>query len=584
MAIQGQQPAQAVQPVGTKPKQVGTGFTNFQRIAQAGQGGRLGQAVAGGVQAATAGAQAGVQAAQQQFGEQAKQTGLTDTEEAQKDISSTIASAGKPVPVPGQVYAQRLGEAQIPSFEAGTGPSRVAREREFNMLPQQLSKDMTETLRGMNGAYPKPEPTAFSGMSDKDRFAAYRSGQYAGPTQLAGSDILQQQAKQAQDLGQQLGTTGGRQTLLQRFAAKPTQAYTSGESKLDVALLGAQPQQQLQAAQAAAGQVSGQLQAAQTAAQEQAKQYQANAQALKQFTESQLGQAINPLTASLETRAAAENKRVSEAVGRIQAGQGTPDDFQLAGMGSLLGQGTYGVSAADFNRLIQKGTQEAEETRAQAATGEERQRLSALGQLAGQQALTEEFGKMGDEASKAYAYDPSKQIVGGQQLMDLVKQNKEQYEKDLGTDTKTISDINQQLMGLFSPGYQKAQEFQSQVQQYKQSGRPAPYGIQSQVNPADFINQYLKAPETSDDPNVLTRKAMREGSSYLGDQGYYGEQRDAIVNQLNQLEAQQNALKQLQSKYNIGSTFFGAPTKSAGAASPITPDASIPMNLRPRRR
>ena len=87
-----------------------------------------------------------------------------------------------------------------------------------------------------------------------------------------------------------------------------------------------------------------------------------------------------------------------------------------------------------------------------------------------------------------------------------------------------------------------------------------------------------------DDPNVLTRKAMREGSSYLGDQGYYGEQRDAIVNQLNQLEAHQNALKQLQSKYNIGSTFFGAPTKSAGAASPITPDASIPMNLRPRRR
>jgi hypothetical protein len=479
MAITIKDPSQykTVQPAGTKPKQVGTGFTNIQRIAQAGQGSRLGQVVGGGVQAAAKGTQAGLQASQQQFGEEAAKTGLTKgTAEQEKTVGQVLQDPSKAT------------EENIKTFEQ------------------------------------------------------YRAGQYKGPTQLIGADVLQQQSEQAQQLGQQLGTTGGRLALLQRFAAKPTQAYTRGQSKLDVALLGMQPQKELQAAQAAAGRLAGKVETAQAAAEQQAKEYQSRAEALKKFTEGKLGEKISGELEGeqgLEAKTAAENKLMQDAADRFQKGAASFDDLQVLGLTELAGQETYGLLPQDFSLGLDPSKAA---SRAQIATPEQRAKLLALGKLSGKKELTEEFGKPEEQ----YAYDREGRVVGKEQLKAVLKGKKQDYEKAIEPYVQTVA--------AGSEGIVKELARSLGVDLISPEGQS--YNAAYNQDLSSLVNRYLNASEPE-------RKIIREG--VLGDKSpHYGKTkimgraiRDTLSSLVADYETKQQALQNINKAYNIGQRFAG---------------------------
>ena len=219
----------AIQPSQAKPIQQGSGFTNVQRVAQANQNNRLGQAVGTGVQQVGQQARTAIGAGQQQFQQQAQQSNL-DTEANRAAIAQAV---------------------------------------------QDPTKATDEQVK---------------------QFSQYRSGQYHGPQGIQNYDELSNQAQQAQQLGQSANTAGGRLALLQRFAARPQQSYTSGQSRLDAALLGQTGSQGLRQARQSTLGLQGQLDQGQQAAQAQAQEMQARAAGLKSFTEGQIAGQRDPLT------------------------------------------------------------------------------------------------------------------------------------------------------------------------------------------------------------------------------------------------------------------------------------------------
>ena len=358
ITIKDQDKNKQVQPAANQPRQVGTGFTSVQRVAQANQGNRLNQTVGTGVQQAGQQTKQAVTGAQQQFQQQAKQTGLT----SDQDVNATQQGI------------------------------------------QQVLADPTK-----------------ADDNTVQKFAQYRSGQYGGPTNLANAEQLQQQATQAQQLGQNLASSGGRTALLQRFVAKPAQTYTSGQSRLDLALMGQGPQQQLTQAQRATAGLGSQLDTAQQAAQAQAQEYQARAEGLKKFTEGKIGEQINPLTGELEFKASKENKRLADVIGRIKSGTATEEDLKSAGLSDLSGGETFGV---DLGSYVGLANPQGAASRSNIASDQQRARLAALGKLGGMQDLSKEFGE-------TQTYDPSKQFVGTDTAKKAIQQSAADYQNEL---------------------------------------------------------------------------------------------------------------------------------------------------------
>lgn len=485
ITIKDQDKNKQVQPAANQPRQVGTGFTSVQRVAQANQGNRLNQTVGTGVQQAGQQTKQAVTGAQQQFQQQAKQTGLT----SDQDVNATQQGI------------------------------------------QQVLADPTK-----------------ADDNTVQKFAQYRSGQYGGPTNLANAEQLQQQATQAQQLGQNLASSGGRTALLQRFAAKPAQTYTSGQSRLDLALMGQGPQQQLAQAQRATAGLGSQLDTAQQAAQAQAQEYQARAEGLKKFTEGKIGEQINPLTGELESKASTENTRLSDVIRRIKSGTATAEDFQAAGLGDLAGQETYGTDIRDYVGLANP---QGAASRANIASDQQRARLAALGKLGGMQDLSKEFGE-------AQAYDPSKQFVGTDTAKKAVEQKRKDYEEDVKRNTTTNQQLEQELIQQLlnqsrADAIRKNQQLSENINGNNPlSGQPTlgkPTIGQQEVqskDASDLMQRYLSAGEDK-------RKRIREEE--LSDSSIYGKNRDAIVNEMLRLENQQKALEALKQKYNIGKKF-----------------------------
>lgn len=485
ITIKDQDKNKAVQPGANQPRQVGTGFTGVQRIAQANQGNRLNQTVGTGVQKVGQQATGAISGAQQQFQNQAKQTGLTseqDVQNTQQGIQQVLADPTK------------ANEAAI------------------------------------------------------QQFAQYRSGQYGGPTNLANAEQLQQQAQQAQQLGQNVASAGGRTSLLQRFAAKPAQAYTTGQSRLDLALMGQGPQQDLARAQRATAGIGAQLDTAQQAAQSQAQEYQARAEGLKKFTEGKIGEQINPLTGELESKAAAENKRLAGIRDRIKAGTATAEDFQAAGLSDLVGQETYGT---DITGYVDLANPQGAASRANIASEQQRARLAALGKLGGMQDLSKEF-------SDVQAYDPSKQFIGSDTAKKAVEQRRKDYEEEVKRNTTTNEqmerDLIQQMLNQSRAEAIRNQQLGQNIDNKNPlSGQPTlgqpTIGQQQDIqakDASDLMKRYMSADESE-------RKRIREEE--LSDNSIYGKNRDAIVNEMMRLENQQKALAALRQKYNIGKKF-----------------------------
>lgn len=220
-------------------------------------------------------------------------------------------------------------------------------------------------------------------QADIDFATKYRTGQYGGPAGLAGTTGLQQQAAQAQALGQLAGSEGGRAGLLQRFVGGA--GYGGGQQKLDQLLLGRTGGPALaQARQQTLG-LTGKEQTAEQAAGQQAQQFGSEAAGTRNEVTGKIGEAQTGLETGLQGRlASTQAQRTADYNNLVQAaksGKLTPEQAQALGVGVEAGSGgmvnSYGV---DLSQFINQGQQA---TLGNTATQQDYARASALAKLGG---------------------------------------------------------------------------------------------------------------------------------------------------------------------------------------------------------
>lgn len=184
-------------------------------------------------------------------------------------------------------------------------------------------------------------------------FAKYRSGQYTGPTNINNISAIQNQASNAQQQGQAVGTAGGRQALLQQYAANPGSSYNSGQQNLDSLLLGATGGKQLQQARQSVSGLNNEVNAAQNTAQSKAQQLTNQAQGFGQQVTQQVGGAqaniYNPAQQQAQQANIGEQQAQTAeqaAAMAAQGGQLSADAIQQLGLSN--GARTYGVNVGQF--------------------------------------------------------------------------------------------------------------------------------------------------------------------------------------------------------------------------------------------
>jgi hypothetical protein len=488
----------AMQPGQPKPMQQGSGFTNVQRVAQANQNNRLGQAVGSGVQQVGQQARTAIGAGQQQFQQDTQKNNLDTTE----------------------------NRTQV----------------------QNLVQDPTK-----------------ASQADIDKFSQYRSGQYHGPQGIQNYDELSNQAQQAQQLGQSANTAGGRLALLQRFAARPQQSYTSGQSRLDAALLGQTGSQGLRQARQSTLGIQGQLDQGQQAAQAQAQELQARAAGLKSFTEGQIKGQTDPMHQQLQAAAdaanAARDAQVVKAQQDFAAGKVSSDELNELGLGDLAGQETYGT---DLSRFISGSGVKADELGV--ASKEQAAKLNALARLGG----TEAFG---DEA-QAGSFAKNKYNVDKNAIQQQLAQSKADYDALTGQ-TQGQIDAAQQGMAKAIQGLGEG-ERNLLAKSFGYNGDPANWTAKNALIAQKLEERYGGL---SPDQQKIMRESGEYGfevdnpgyqPNYFGNSSISGAPktynfnplqnsavRDAFTSAYSQKQAQQAALQQLRDKYKIGSKFGG---------------------------
>lgn len=277
------------------------------------------------------------------------------------------------------------------------------------------------------------DPTKAS-EADIKEYERFRAGQYGGPKGIQNISELRAQAAQAQGLGQLTGTQGGRQALLQRYAAAPQTGYTSGKSRLDMLLLGQQGAEQLKQARRGTAGLEGQVLRGQTAAQEQARQYAQEAAGFGEQAKGAVSGQLTDLSTALGKRAETAKTTREAEFGQLQKDIGVPKD--LGGydrysysdidpnVAEALGlKGNEDLYTLDLTKYLQVNPELA--TRAGVASAEEYAKAKALGRLGGTD-VTEKgkdiLAELQDE-SKAGSYYKQPTYVGTEELRQKLQQD-----------------------------------------------------------------------------------------------------------------------------------------------------------------
>lgn len=228
----------------------GSGFTNLQNVLNANKQNRMGAAVQGGIQGKVQNVGQGLNQAQSTFQQGLQQNSL-DTEQ-----------------------------------------NRTDRENIINKVMNYQSPDTVQSF-GIREGQSAPVNTVGQGplVSDQDvqKFSQFRAGQYTGPTGLQGTQNLREQAQEAEQLGKNINTGGGRQQLLQQFVGGQNPSYTKGLQTLDTMLLGLTGGKNLQEAKRGTIGLSNNVNRADQAAIGAARTEQAKAEQFGKDTRDRLG-------------------------------------------------------------------------------------------------------------------------------------------------------------------------------------------------------------------------------------------------------------------------------------------------------
>lgn len=242
---------------------IGTGFTNLQNIMSANQGNQLGSAVG---------------------------QGITD-----------VANNAK----------NNLNQSEN-QFQTGIGQAQ-----------NQLASEQNETNQTFNNIANNPSAVTQQQATD---FQNIGNLQYTGPNGLSNQQQLAGQAQDATQLGQLTQSGGGKQQLLNRFAASNQVGYGQGARDLDTTLLGQGGQQQLQDARKQTQGLNSQVQNQSNAAQQQAQAQQGALQQYQQGAQQQLQQAqqgnqndINQSVQQLQGQVGQQKQYLQDAQNNINA-------------------------------------------------------------------------------------------------------------------------------------------------------------------------------------------------------------------------------------------------------------------------
>jgi len=320
-------------------KQQGSGYTNIQKVVNANQGNQLGSAIGNNLQQTTSSAQQNLQNAQGQFNQQT-QANQANTQQNQQLVQNVLND-------PTQY-------ANIASATSSQNPTNAQQGQQFQNLI---------------------------------------SGQYQGPTALNNASALQNQAAQAAQEGQALGTSGGRIALLQQAIGNPQ--YTQGQAGLDELLLGQSNSPALAQAKQQALTLQGQVNTGIAGAAAQGQQQTAQAQQFGTALQNQLGATATGLNNTLQQQATnaqqANNTQYQNALAALQSGNVTQQEANLLGLTQgenvynvLNGAGTTGNSANNAAQFLQENPNQA--TAGNIATAQQYAQMQALQQLGGQYA------------------------------------------------------------------------------------------------------------------------------------------------------------------------------------------------------
>jgi len=300
-------------------QQRGSGYTNIQRIVGANQANKLGQTIGGGIQQAGQQTRANIQQAGQQFQNQSNANRF-DTAENSQLIGDVLNDPTK--------YAQ-MGQND-PNSQAGT---------QFNRL---------------------------------------LSGNYQGPAGLQNAQQLQAQAQDVNQLGQSIGSQGGRQGLLQRFVGAPQ--YNAGQQKLDALLLGQTGQGDLAAARRSAMGLQNQATSQIGGAAATAQEYANRAREFGQGAQGQLGENLTAQDTALQAKATETQAQRDADLKAVQDAltSGNLNKDVASQLGIDKGQMTYNI---DPTKFLQGSSMQASEQNV--ASGQDYARMNALRQLSG---------------------------------------------------------------------------------------------------------------------------------------------------------------------------------------------------------
>lgn len=416
---------QGPQAQSARPK-AGSGFVNLQNIISKNKNNQLGSTINQGVQGQAQSVRQGITSNQELFNQEMQKNavGTEADQQHRQDIINRVTGYQAPT---GNVNTTGQGpNAQPSTYQTGAVPQAGQQAQQAPQPGNDLVSDQ-----------------------DATDFAKYRAGLYNGPQSLRDADDLAAQAQNAQQLGQNVGTSGGRQALLQQFVGKRA-GYGGGKQALDSLILGQTGAQDLQNARKATVGLGSEVQNAESEAEQKAAATASIAKQFGQDTTNLLGGAntndktgtgligniYSGLNTDLTNKQASADKNYQDFQNRLANKQLTQEDVEKYINPLMGGNQLFGLSNADLAKAFTENKFGLEDV----ADNTKAAKLNALQKLAGKNDVQLDASKIGakknefdmsDSQFKDYqkkqqdyqnAINPYNQIKA--QTQERLKQNK----------------------------------------------------------------------------------------------------------------------------------------------------------------
>lgn len=419
-------------------------------------------------------------------------------------------------------YANQIGQKQ----EEGASAVRQGIEASKQQASQQANPEIQRLQQaGQVTQQALDNPEQFTqNQGNLDAFNKIRQGQYLQGVGLQNEAQLANQAQDVQNRANMAGTEQGRfQLLRDQFGQQPGKTYSSGQQRLDQLLLQGKSGQLGQLAQRSQAAATGTEQALAQARGETAgltQQLQNLGKSAQQQAQEALTGKIGETKTGLEQRATqtqSDREAQFEALrGSLEKGELTESQAQSLGLdpndeNSLRLYGSNPLEFLNKNALGQVGV-------GQVANDQDRARLAALGQLSGQQELSQ-FAAPG-EALKG---------VESTFGTDLLKQQQAAGQARIG-------DIQSQFQQQRAPVDQKVHDLMRNATGNWLGEGAAGRDRMANMSPGELANELMK--KNSDGRNSMTAAQIEQyntQSDVPGSPGYdlrqAQKQRQAVLGQ-----------------------------------------------------